>query len=518
MTFSSRRPRTGRITLSIVALAAASSLLLSGCFVFNDSSNSSTGDPTSGSAVTGGLDVTTASTLEWADCDKGYKCASVTVPMDWDKPDGDKIQLALKMLPAKDEAARKGSLFINPGGPGGSGVDLVEQASYIFTDDIMDAYDIIGFDPRGVGQSSAVVCYDDAQRDAQRQESFDMSTPDGLAAAEASYAKFAQACDTNTGALLGHIDTVSAAKDLEAMRQMVGDSKLSYLGFSYGTLLGATYAGLYPDKVGKLVLDGALDPSLSYEDVGAGQAAAFESSLGAYIKDCQAGKDCPLTGSADDGVNQIRTLLSDLSQTPMRTNDKARPLTDSLAANAIIYAMYSEQLWPTLSQTLGMAMHDRDGSGLLALADYQADRDKNGHYTSNQDEAFIAIDCLDYTIDSDPAAMKADADRLEQLSPTFGKYIAYGGITCKSWPHAPVREPAKITADGAAPILVIGTTGDPATPYEWAEALADQLDSGTLLTYVGEGHTAYSRDNTCVAKYVSAYFLKDEVPADGAKC
>lgn len=455
--------------------------------------------------------------VRWSACDGGFECATVEVPMDYADPSGGRIALAVKRLQATDPSQRIGSLLINPGGPGGSGVSLVESASYIFTPGVMAAYDVVGFDPRGVGGSTPVECVSAAELDELRAVVYDTTTQEGRDALRADMQRLGTACEEKTGEVLGFVDTVSAARDMDVLRAVLGDSELHYLGFSYGTALGAMYADLFPERVGRLVLDGAVDPALDFAELGYGQAAGFEAALRAYAADCLAGTSCPLTGSVDDAVFQVQRFFELVVGSPLPTSS-GRDLTQPLAVSGVLLTLYDNQYWPILSEALRAALEDRDGSQLLYLADLVADREADGTYSSNSTVAFTAINCLDFPVNADPEFMDAEAARLREISPTFGQFLAYGEIACDVWPvdATGVREP--LHAEGAAPILVVGTTGDPATPYAWAEAMADQLESARLLTFDGEGHTAYGRSNACIADAVDGYLLYGKVPAEGLVC
>lgn len=456
---------------------------------------------------------------------KGFTCATIEVPLDYSAPSGETIKIAMKKRAATGGDA-VGTLFVNPGGPGGSGVDLVQSADGYFSDDLLEAYDVVGFDPRGVGSSTAVDCLTDAELDAERagDDETPVAEETSAAAAQADVADFASSlekkCESRTkpAALLDHIDTVSAAKDLDVMRAVEGQSALTYLGFSYGTYLGATYAELFPGNVGRLVLDGAIDPSLSAAELTLGQAKGFEAALRAYVDDCQAGSDCPLTGSVDDGVKQVRDLLESTRTTPIPTSDDDRPLTYSLAQDAVLGVLYQSESWSVLSEGLDQAMNQDDGSTLLYISDVFASRNDDGTYSGNGDEVINAINCLDYPVEGDSTVWNEEETELEEASPTFGADLGYSDLFCKAWGHKSTRTREKIHAAGAAPILVVGTTGDPATPYAWAQSLAKQLDSGHLLTWKGEGHTAYGRAGDCVMNAVDAYLLAGELPEEGKTC
>ncbi|WP_315914093.1 alpha/beta hydrolase [Arthrobacter sp. lap29] len=418
-------------------------------------------------------------------------------------------------LPASGK--RQGAMLINPGGPGGSGVDMVKNgASSYFSAKLRGAYDVVGFDPRGVQRSAGIRCLDDAQMDAARQLDWDLSTDAGFANAEAEGKRQAELCIKNSGPVLELMDTVSAARDMDILRAVVGDTKLNYMGFSYGTKLGATYAGLFPSRVGRFSLDGAMDPSLNIDQVSMGQAVGFENALRAWVADCLSSTECPVSGTVDEAMAQIRELNDVYTATPQQTPE-GRVVTGTEFTGAIAFGMYSTDLWAPLTGALKQAFAG-DASGMLMLADFSADRDSDGKYNSNTAAAFAAVNCLDYPMNSDLTHMREQAELLKKAAPTFGELLAYSGLNCKAWPYPATGKPAPITAAGAGPILVVGTTGDPATPYTWAEALAKQLDSGVLVTWKGQGHTAYGRANACLTSVVDDYFVDGKVPNAGTRC
>lgn len=492
-------------------------LALAGCSPSKVQS-SVTPDPTASSSASTatGVDRFYGQQLSWTDCGDSIQCATATVPLDWADPDGEVIQLAVNRHVATGD--RLGSLLINPGGPGGSGIEALKSIALgRFGADVIERYDLVGFDPRGVGESAPVTCVDGPAMDAIVSTDFDFTTDEGIAAAEAAYGAFGAACLDNTGPVLGHVDTTSAARDMDVLRSALGDDTLNYVGYSYGTQLGATYAALFPERVGRVVLDGALDPTLTSDQVGAGQAAGFESALRAYVTDCQAGKSCPLTGTVDHGLAQIKQLLDRAREQPLSTGTD-RPLTGMLAFSGIALPLYDQTNWQYLTTALKAAIQDNDGSVLLQLADLYYDRSSDGTYSTNSTAAFWAIGCLDGRATTDVAQMRAEAAAVEAVAPTVGYYFAYGGVICAQWPVPEVGPLDSYTAEGAAPIVVIGTTNDPATPYAWAQSLADLLSSATLLTYEGEGHTAYGRSNSCIGDAVDSYLIDGTVPADGTRC
>lgn len=456
-------------------------------------------------------------TLAWAPCDETFECASLEVPMDYAEPSGERITIAVKRLLARDPGDRLGSLVVNPGGPGVPGTTLVDSAARIFGEPVLDAYDVVGFDPRGVGESTAVECVKPAELDELRAKVYDADDPTGLQEFRDDMRDFGEACQANTGRLLAFVDTVSATRDIDVLRDALGDARLTFLGYSYGTLLGATYADLFPGRVGRMVLDGGVDPTLDRSEQRYGQAAGFEAALRAYVEDCLAGDGCPLRGTVDEAVGQVKRFLDLLEGSPLPTGTD-RDLTQSLAVSGILVTLYDDRYWPILSQALSEALGNGDGAALLLLADFLADREADGDYASNSTVAIRAINCLDEPTDADPDAMAAEATRLSELSPTFGEFLAYGDIVCDEWPVVAAVPNGTLDAPGAAPILVIGTTRDPATPYAWSEGLADQLESGHLLTYDGQGHTAYGRANDCLQDAVDRYLVRGELPADRLVC
>ncbi|WP_461170019.1 alpha/beta hydrolase [Arthrobacter sp. Z1-15] len=457
--------------------------------------------------------------VSWGGCEAGvadeFRCATVEVPMNYADPGGESIDLAVIL--AESDGSAQGTILVNPGGPGGSGYDAVsENLQGITTDRLRENFNFLGFDPRGVGRSTPVQCLTDEELDEERSEYLDPSTPAGLAASRASAQELADKCAKNSGPVLGFVDTESAARDMDILRAVAGDEKLNYLGFSYGTFLGATYAELFPETVGRMVLDGGLDPAASNEEITLGQAEGFEKAIRAYVEDCLSSGGCPLSGTPEQAIETIRALIASVEASPMTAKD-GRTVTVSTFVSGFILPLYNDQNWPVLTQALEAALQG-DPSLMLRLADLSADRDPDGTYASNSTVVFSAINCLDYPMTSDDQQMRSDAEELEKASPTLGKYLGYGGITCEAWPYDAVNEPHEIHASDADDLLVIGTTGDPATPYEWSVSLAEQLDSATLVTWEGEGHTAYGRGDECIADTVDDYFIDGTVPSGDKVC
>jgi pimeloyl-ACP methyl ester carboxylesterase len=503
--------------ITTMAAAVAVTLGLTGCVPWFMPQPAPTTSTPSVEQVDAPLQPFYGQVLQWTDCDDGMQCTTATAPLDWDNPASGSVDLALVRQPATGD--RLGSLLLNPGGPGGSGYDFVKDSVDYATDAALQKrYDIVGFDPRGVGRSEPVACYEPAEMD---QYLYGLTTAERgsdawLQEQEASAADFAAACAEKTGALLGEVDTQSAARDLDLLRAVLGDTKLNYLGFSYGTFLGATYAELYPDKVGRLVLDGALDPATSNFEVTSTQAQGFESALRAYLTDCLAGSECPFDGTVDDAMATIGALLASVDASPITAAD-GRQLGANSLLTAIIYPLYQATAWSYLSDMFeGVLQGSADGA--LQFADAYNGRNADGTYADNSTEAFMAINCIDYSYNDDPAMMRAQAAEIEAAAPTIGKYMAFGDISCSNWPYSFAGERQEIHAAGAAPILVVGTTNDPATPYVWAQNLAGQLDSGHLVTYNGEGHTAYNKSNSCVNDAVDDYLIDGVVPTADPMC
>jgi len=486
-----------------------------------DSPDSTTGDGGTGSDAPGtaggevpeGLESFYGQELAWESCDGG-ECATLTVPVNYEEPDGATIELALLRVPAGNSG--QGSLVINPGGPGGSGVDYAQQIGLVASDGVREAYDIVGFDPRGVARSAPIECFDDAQMDAYLGAD---PTPDDAAEEAASselLQEFAAACEANAGELLGYVSTVEVARDLDVLRAALGEDQLDYLGASYGTFIGATYAELFPANVGRFVLDGAVDPTMSGLDMGLGQAAGFEQATREYVQYCIDEGDCPLGSDIDAGMAGITAFLDELDANPIPLDgDVAGELTEGWGVLGVIVAMYDEAGWPILTTALRSAQAG-DASLLMYLANIYAGRTADGSYDGNSMQAITAVNCLDRAAEpiADPDEVLA---QFEEVAPTFGRYLAGEGA-CAYWPVEAQTVLEDYDAEGAAPILVIGTTRDPATPYEWAVSLAETLSSGVLLTYDGDGHTAYGRSNDCIDDAVDAYLVDGTVPQDGLTC
>jgi pimeloyl-ACP methyl ester carboxylesterase len=506
-----------RRVLGVASLLTAVVLAVTGCSVLGGSSWSP--PPTVAPDVAGvAADLLPyyGQEVAWESCNEGQlDCARVRVPRDWSAPAEGEIEIAVVRHRA-DNGAPLGSLLTNPGGPGVSGVDRVMQGVSGMVDrTLQESYDVIGFDPRGVGASTAVDCYDGAELDAYL---FDVPEAErGTDAWEAELEKrdadFAAACEAHSDGILPFISTENAARDLDVLRAVLGESTLDYLGYSWGTSLGAHYAELYPDRVGRMVLDGALDPSVPGSLVGVGQMEGFQRSLEAFLADCLTHKDCAFGGTVDDALADLDALFATVDARPITAADGRQLGADTLMT-AVLTALYSPTSWSYLRVALS-GVQDGEATAAFTLADLYSDR-QGGGYIGNSEEAFPAYNCMDYPRSTE-AESDAAAAELERVAPLAAEYML-APDACEVWPYAPTGKTAPVSAAGAAPIVVIGSTGDPATPYEWAVSLADQLQSGVLVTRVGEGHTGYNQGNACVDGAVDAYLVDGVVPEDGLRC
>ncbi|MDQ3627970.1 MAG: alpha/beta hydrolase [Actinomycetota bacterium] len=452
--------------------------------------------------------------VEWTDC-TGGECGSALVPLDYAEPTGETVTLALKRIPATGEPV--GTLFVNPGGPGGSGVEFADTFVTQMRPQVLRSYDVVGFDPRGVGRSDPVDCLGDAELGDFLAADADPETPEEIAQVQDAVDEFGQGCVASTGDLLAHVSTIEVARDLDVLRGVVGDEQLTYYGASYGTSIGSAYAELFPEHAGRLVLDGATDPSLSSQERNLTQAAGFQTALYAYVENCQLSPDCPLPPGRDEAARRVGDLLDQLDAAPLPTGDPERPLTESLGFYGIGGMLYNQANWAVLTPALERAFAG-DGAELLRLSDFYFSREDDGSFTDNSAEAILAVNCLDDPSSSSVEEVEASIPAYTEASPTFGRLFAWSQISCADWPVESSYEPREIRAKGAEPILVIGTTRDPATPYEWSVALAEQLESGVLVSRDGDGHTSFGADNACVDSAIDAFFLDGTVPDDGLEC
>lgn len=452
--------------------------------------------------------------LIWTDCG-GSQCTWVKVPIDYDAPAGATLRLRVKVRPGD---ARKpiGHLFLNPGGPGGSGVAFLDQFAPLTSQSIRKSYDMVGFDPRGVGASTPLTCLSNTKLDDFNNLDPDPDDDAEIRAYQQGTADLGKACGKNSGELAQHVSTLEAAKDIDILRALMGEKMLDYYGASYGTQLGATYAQLFPKKVGKMILDGAVDPTLSEEDQAFGQAEGFQRALESYIRDCVKSSTCPLGNDPDAAEQKLSAFLDALDSDPLKT-DSTRKVTEAMAFYGIAVTLYDRDYWPALTAELTRAVNG-DGTTMLYLADQYFGRRDNGSYRDNSSQSIYAISCLDSAERPAVSEVEKAEAKFTKESPVFGRSMAWSIVGCTDWPFTSKNTQVKVKAEGAAPILVVGTTRDPATPYEWAEALAKQLDSGVLVTREGDGHTAYHAGNPCIDSIINRFLLSDFVPKDGVTC
>ncbi|MET8831237.1 alpha/beta hydrolase [Streptomyces sp. NPDC004610] len=501
------------------ALGAAAALLVAGCTSGSSDGKSGESESPSAAAPSGSdLPASLASQrMDWAECratadspapGDDWRCATLKVPLDWSEPEGETIGLAL----IRSEATggdRIGSLLFNFGGPGGSGVSTMPSYGSVVSA-LHERYDLVSWDPRGVGASEGVRCRDDAQIEAAEQVD---ATPDTAAEEEAflkDAADFGAGCEESAGPLLAHVSTTDTARDMDLMRQVLGDAKTHYFGISYGTELGGVYAHLFPENVGRLVLDAVVDPAADTIEHAKNQARGFQRALENYLE--STGED------PAEGTRRITELLTGLDARPLPTSGD-RELTQTLAVIGIVLPLYSESGWPSLTSALAAA-EEGDGSELLALADGYNERDPAGGYGTTPHSQRV-ISCLDDKQRPTMAETKRLLPEFEEISPVFGPFLGWDTAGwCHDWPVPGQVDTPEVSAPGAAPILVVGNTGDPATPVEGAQRMADELGEGVgvVVTWEGEGHGAYGNGSDCVDSAVNGYLLEDEVPEDGTVC
>ncbi|MGW1945122.1 alpha/beta hydrolase [Streptomyces sp. NPDC001940] len=475
-------------------------------------------------------------TLSWKDCPApsesegggpapsplpggaAWQCATMRAPLDWDKPKGDTIGIAL--IRAKSSGAadqRIGSLIFNFGGPGGSGVTTLPAFGNEYAK-LRTRYDLVSFDPRGVGRSDGVKCENDQQLDKYFQQD---AMPDDAAETKelvGNITQFNDVCERNSGKVIPHVATTDAARDMDLMRQVLGDDKLHYFGISYGTELGGVYAHLFPKKVGRAIFDGVVDPTENSEEGSLSQAKGFQLALDNYAKDCTSKvEDCPVGDTPEQVKAKIAKLLKDLESKPI-PGVFPRELTQTAATSGIAQSLYSKDFWEYLTEGLVQA-YEGDGKILMLLSDSMNGRNEEGQY-SNIQAANVAVNCADDKPRYTPAYVKSKLPEFRAASPLFGDYLAWGMLSCTDWAVPGAADHPDVSAPGSAPILVVGNTGDPATPYEGARKMVDALGKGVgvELTYEGQGHGSYDSGNKCVRGAVDGYLLNGTVPPAGTVC
>ena len=448
--------------------------------------------------------------VSWRDCERGFQCSTLPVPRVADDPTKGSLDLALTRRPAGDPAQRIGSLVVNPGGPGASAVDYLQGAWKQIPAGVRARFDLVAFDPRGVGRSVPVRCGTTAELD--RFFALDPAPDDAAeqAVLEEVTAQFVAGCQARSGQTLPHVSTADAAADLDAVRAAVGDEALTYLGYSYGTSLGAAYLDRYPTRVRAMVLDGGLDPALTWDQLLEGQSGGFDRALEAFLADCERTR-CAFRKKVSGPLGAAYDrLAAQIDAAPIRGDGtrEVGPGEFSLGVGAGLYS--KENGWPAIASALADAVGG-DGEVLLKLNDSYLERSPEGY--ANLSEANFAVNCIDRPWPRDSAPYLALAEKVSRTAPRFGPAIALSGLACSTWPAPPTGRPHPVTGAGAPPVVVIGTTGDPATPFAWSVALADQLESGVLITHRGDGHTIYrSGAPACVREPIDRYLLTATSP------
>ena len=459
--------------------------------------------------------------IEWSPCEDdmaaqaGLECATLDVPLDPSTPEGSTIELALARQPSTGpEQDRVGSLIVNPGGPGGSGIEFLASAATAFPTDLTDQFDLVTFDPRGVAASSPVRCLDDATKDRQLAGDLSPDTAEELDRAVADRKEFLAGCEANSSEMIRHMSTADVAADLDRIREAVGDDELTYLGFSYGTEIGAAYATLFPDTTRALVLDGSVSPTATSEEEATTQALGFERTLANFVTACDADSGCAL---GPDAASVIAATRASLAAEPVvvSTDSGERTMGADLFDFGLATALYDTSVWGTAAE----AIRDiRSGGGALmfSLVDRQLGRQPDGTFDNSSDSQSM-VSCADETERPTAEEGAAAAQRIQAVAPTFGPALGWSTLGCLGWPQA-LNPLPKLTGAGAPTVLVIGTLGDPATPYEWAEQMSESLEDAVLLTYEGDGHTAFLRAGPCIDDAVVAYLVDLDLPDGGARC
>jgi pimeloyl-ACP methyl ester carboxylesterase len=441
--------------------------------------------------------------VRWSGC-AGGRCGTIRVPLDYAKPDGKTVGLNVRMRPADNPPTRR-MLFVNPGGPGGSAFEYSGGFAAEEPESVRSAFGIVGLDPRGVGTSEAVECFTKQQLDDFLDIDPTPDTPAEISDLRAGFKDLGRSCVKNSGAIVDHMSTEEGARDLDIARAVLGQDKLDYFGASYGTQLGATYAHLFPEHTGQMVLDGGIDPSLGNRRQALDQAKGFEQALRRFLTYCSKLQRCPLGIDVDQAEKRIVDMLDQTDDKPLESDGGVRPATEAASTRGLAYALYDRDTWPVLVKTLSRATFD-DGTALRQLADKYDQRNARG-YDNNSTVAYYAVRCLDFpravTYMNVPAIQKA----FKKAAPVFGPSMAWSAAECATWPAKASHPQRSVSAKGVDTIIVIGTTHDPATPYAWSKSLVRQLGSARLVTREGDGHTGYHEDNKCVNEVVNAHLL-----------
>lgn len=506
-------------TRTLAAFGAVAALVLTAC----TSEDPKPSETSQAESAPDGLERFYDQDIGWDTCkdNDGFQCGTVEVPMDYDEPEDETIDIHVTR--AADTSGEQ-PMLVNPGGPGASGIAFVQDSlGYVFSDNLLENTSAIGFDPRGVGASAPVQCETGEEFDAARETVHDPSTPEGWEASIEDNAEYGQQCLERSGEIVEFVDTASAAKDMDVIRAALEEPQLDYFGISYGTKLGATYAELFPEQVGKFVLDSVLPPSAETFEVSKAQSAGFEQSLHAWTQWCANSSECNVgqPGDAASVMTTVTDFIDQVEQEPLTYPDgRSQPVSDLFFG--IITPLYSQDNWSVLALAFEQALEDDYANSeyrplFLYFADSYHGRDDNGEY-SNDTAAFNAINCLDFTGEHKTYEQAAEeADKLAEDAPILGKYLAYSP-GCNGWPVDPADPVGDIDAEGSDPIVVTGLTSDPATPLHFSEDLADDLDNSVHITVEGEGHGAYSKENECIVEAIDGYLLGAELPEDEMVC
>ena len=504
----------------------------------NSSTSSGGSTGSTGASVPKGLEAFYDQDLTWTDCTDdatgtAFQCATVTVPLDYDDPQGQTITVALKKLPSTSSSPR-GSVFLNPGGPGGSGISLIESQAELYKSgdlsEVLANYDVIGFDPRGVGQSTPITCWtpEDVQAilAGQAEVPFSPLTPGSAADIVAQGSREAAACQEHTEVpeILDHADTRSVARDMDVMRALVGDKDLNYLGYSYGTYLGAVYTELFPDNIGRVVLDSAMDPTMARQDPMEGDAAAGEQSLRTYIESQQGQAWFPLSGTTDEAVAQLATFLDGLDADPLTVSGSGTPLNRAKAVDAIgKLVTTSPDKWPLLTEGLTQAMNAHDGTALKANAESVSGNsappttEKQVVEQLQGLKVFSANRCLDFPDAGNESSWDAALASYHHDYPVFHSLLPQYDAFCHGWGHTSRTEAVDVDTKATNPVLIVGILHDPQTPYPWSHALVSRIRNSHLLSVDMYGHGATGR-NACTSAKVSDFLVNGTLPSDGEVC
>jgi len=459
--------------------------------------------------------------VSWRSCGDAtdHECATIEVPVDYAKPGGDRFTLAVRKAPATDAGKRLGSLLVNPGGPGGSGVQYAQLSSLAFTPELRAAYDIVGFDPRGIGQSSPVRCLTDADMDRLFSVDPTPDTPAERSTLLSESDRITSDCARRGGERARHLSTTEVARDMDILRVLVGDPKLNFFGGSYGTFLGAIYADTFPTKVGRMVLDSAMSPNQTDAQEMTYDIQGFESSIDAFIAWCVTRPDCALGSDRAAARAKIFALLDAVEQNGLTTSKPGLPrIGEGWVGFAIFMCLYSSRSWPTLDKGLAQAFTGR-GDILLAKGMSVVERDASGTYAaSTYLQAMLPVRCADWPRTTATPALEAARAKARAAHPLWARMTGELYDNCKAWPTAGRMPKRSSLAVGAAPILVIGNERDPATPIGGTEQLASDLASGVLLTSDHDGHGTYFAGSDCVDSAVDGYLIEGRIPPDGEAC